>query len=49
MILVLMGVTGVGKTTIGTLLSARMGWKFEDAGDYHSGKPPEDGRGHPTH
>ncbi len=36
MILVLMGVTGVGKTTIGTLLSARMGWKFEDADDYHS-------------
>ena len=36
MILVLMGVTGVGKTTIGTLLSARTGWKFEDADDYHS-------------
>ena len=36
MILVLMGVTGVGKTTIGTLLSARTGWKFEDAEDYHS-------------
>jgi gluconokinase len=36
MISVLMGVTGVGKTTIGTLLSARTGWKFEDADDYHS-------------
>jgi len=38
MILVLMGVSGVGKTTIGRLLSARTGWKFEDADDYHSGK-----------
>ena len=36
MILVSMGVTGVGKPTIGTLLSARTGWKFEDADDYHS-------------
>jgi gluconokinase len=36
MIVVLMGVTSVGKTTIGTLLAARTGWKFEDADDYHS-------------
>ncbi|HMD17023.1 MAG TPA: gluconokinase, GntK/IdnK-type [Terriglobales bacterium] len=36
MILVLMGVTGVGKTIIGTLLSSRTGWKFEDADDCHS-------------
>jgi gluconokinase len=36
MILVLMGVSGVGKTTIGCLLEARIGWKFEDADDYHS-------------
>ncbi len=36
MIVVLMGVSGVGKTTIGRLLAARMGWKFEDADDYHS-------------
>ena len=35
MILVLMGVSGVGKTTIGKLLSARTGWPFEDADDYH--------------
>jgi gluconokinase len=35
-ILILMGVSGVGKTAIGTLLSARTGWKFEDADDYHS-------------
>ena len=36
MIVVLMGVSGVGKTTIGTLLAARTGWKFEDADDDHS-------------
>jgi len=36
MILVLMGVSGVGKTTIGALLSARTEWKFEDADNYHS-------------
>lgn len=36
MILVLMGVSGVGKTTIGRMLGARTGWKFEDADDYHS-------------
>jgi gluconokinase len=36
MILVLMGVSGVGKTTIGMLLAARIKWKFEDADDYHS-------------
>ena len=36
MIVILMGVSGVGKTTIGGLLAARTGWKFEDADDYHS-------------
>jgi len=36
MILVLMGVSSVGKTTIGSLLAARSGWKFEDADDSHS-------------
>ena len=36
MIVVLMGVSGVGKTTIGRVLSARTGWNFEDADDYHS-------------
>ncbi|HEY6303859.1 MAG TPA: gluconokinase [Terriglobales bacterium] len=36
MIVVLMAVSGVGKTTIGKLLAARTGWKFEDADDYHS-------------
>ena len=36
MIVVLMGVSGVGKTTIGAFLAARTEWKFEDADDYHS-------------
>ena len=36
MIVVLMGVSGVGKTTIGRLLAARTRWNFEDANDYHS-------------
>ena len=35
MIVVLMGVTGSGKTTIGTLLAERVGAIFADADDYH--------------
>ncbi len=35
MILILMGVAGSGKTTIGTLLSEAMGWKFFDGDDFH--------------
>ena len=35
MIVVLMGVTGSGKTTIGTLLAQRTGAIFADADDYH--------------
>jgi gluconokinase len=35
MIVVLMGVTGSGKTTIGTLLAERTGAIFADADDYH--------------
>jgi len=36
MIVVLMGVTGSGKTTIGSLLAKRMQTVFEDADSYHS-------------
>ncbi len=36
MILVLMGVTGSGKTTVGKLLAAETGWQFADGDDFHS-------------
>ncbi len=32
-----MGVAGVGKTTVGRLLASRLGLRFFDADDYHSG------------
>lgn len=35
MIVVLMGVTGTGKTTVGQLLADQTGWKFYDADNYH--------------
>jgi gluconokinase len=35
MVVVLMGVSGAGKTTIGTLLAERAGATFADADDYH--------------
>jgi gluconokinase len=38
MILLVMGVAGVGKTTIGEPLARALGWRFLDADDYH---PPE--------
>jgi gluconokinase len=37
-IVVVMGVSGSGKTTIGEALAARLGWRYLDADDYH---PPQ--------
>lgn len=36
MIVIVMGVVGSGKTTVGHLLSAQLGWEFADADDFHS-------------
>lgn len=35
---IVMGVAGSGKTTVGAALASRMGWDFYDADDFH---PPE--------
>jgi carbohydrate kinase (thermoresistant glucokinase family) len=34
-VLLLMGVSGSGKTTVGRLLAASLGWTFTDADDFH--------------
>jgi gluconokinase len=36
MIIVVIGVMGAGKTTVGTALAARLRWRFFDADDFHS-------------
>ena len=36
MIVVLMGVSGTGKTTVGRLLAHDLGWPFYEGDDYHS-------------
>jgi gluconokinase len=36
MIIIVMGVSGSGKTTIGKLLADSLGWEFSDADSFHS-------------
>jgi gluconokinase len=36
LVVILMGVTGAGKTTVGELLARTLGWTFYDADDFHS-------------
>jgi gluconokinase len=41
MIVIIMGVVGAGKTTIGRLLAQRRGWEFVDADRFHSAQNVE--------
>ena len=34
-ILIVAGVSGSGKTTVGAMLAGRLGWRFADADDFH--------------
>jgi gluconokinase len=35
-VILVMGVSGSGKTTVGKLLAEQLGWQFRDADDFHS-------------
>jgi gluconokinase len=35
MVVIIMGVSGAGKTAVGEALTAKLGWTFKDADDFH--------------
>jgi gluconokinase len=41
MVVIVMGVVGAGKTTIGRLLAEQLAWQFADADDFHSSSSVE--------
>src|SRR5271169_4606765 len=41
MIILVMGTTGSGKSTVGEMLAQRLGWLFLDADDFHSASNKE--------
>jgi gluconokinase len=48
MILIIFGVSGAGKTTVGELLARKLGWRFIEADDFHPAANIEKMRsGHP--
>jgi gluconokinase len=48
MIIVIFGVSGAGKTTVGKMLAEQLGWRFLEADDFHSAANIEKMRnGHP--
>lgn len=34
-VVIVMGVSGSGKTTVGRILAGRLGWSFAEADDFH--------------
>ena len=48
MIVIIFGVSGAGKTTVGKLLASELGWRFIEADDFHPATNMEKMRiGHP--
>ena len=48
MIVIIFGVSGAGKTTVGKLLARELGWRFIEADDFHPAANIEKMRsGHP--
>lgn len=41
MVVILIGVAGAGKTTVGYILATRLGWEFYDADDLHPARNKE--------